>query len=100
VISLSTSNPEELGALGCDMNASATLQLLIMASSIFAPNLCKVLCRRVSNWGLEGLTKEQVNGEADSLIEDLDEIKEEDVDPTSQSTSRSKSKSNLERKSK
>jgi len=65
VLSLSNSNAEELGALGCDVNASATLQLLIEATSLIAPNLCKVLCRSVSNWGLEGLSKEEISGEAD-----------------------------------
>lgn len=68
ILSLSNSNAEELGALGCDVNASATLQFLIVASSLIAPNLCKGLSRSVSNWGFEGLTKEEISGEADLYV--------------------------------
>jgi len=92
VLSLSTSNAEELGALGCDVNASATLQLLIKASSLVAPNICKVLCRNVSNWGLEGLTKEEIDGESDLNISDDVVGKEEEVE-RSASTSKRKSQS-------
>ena len=92
VLSLSNSNAEELGALGCDVNASATLQMLIKASSVIAPNLCKVLCRRVSNWGLEGLTQDEINGDAD-LHGDSEAVGEED------STSKRKSKSRKQSKS-
>jgi len=90
VLSLSNSNAEELGALGCDVNASATLQLLIKASSIVAPNICKVLCRSVSNWGLEGLSKDSNGGEAD-LNRSSEGFGEEIVEDSA-STSKRKSK--------
>ena len=99
VLSLSTSNAEELGALGCDVNASATLQLMIKASSLVAPNICKVLCRRVSNWGLEGLTKEEISGKADLTVSDEVVGKEEEVEIIASSSKR-KSKSRKQARAK
>jgi len=93
VLSLSYSNAEELGALGCDVNASATLQLLIKALSIVAPHMCKVLCRSVSNWGLEGLTKEEISGEADLYVSSK-VVGEEDAILERKSRSQKQSKSN------
>jgi hypothetical protein len=98
VLSLSNSNAEELGALVCDVNASATLQLIIKASSIVAPNMGKVLCRRVSNWGLEGLTKDEISGEAGLHVSF--KVFGEEIVEDSASTSKRKSKSQKQARSK
>jgi hypothetical protein len=98
VLSLSNSNAEELGALGCDVNASATLQLIIVASSLIAPNVGKVLCRRVSNWGLEGLAIEDTSGEADLYVSS-EVVGDEDVEKKA-STSKRNPKSHKQSRSK
>lgn len=61
------SSNEELGAMGCDLSASPTIQLLLIGcTDTVAPQTQKYLCYRLINWDYTNvLTKADISGATD-----------------------------------